>query len=78
MSALADALFLPVEVRTRDGRTLPVRVSDLDDFAALVEMYKGFEPKRVAQGVPPPDVPRNGSTACSRSRARSWRWMASA
>jgi RimJ/RimL family protein N-acetyltransferase len=21
-------------------------------------MYKGFEPKRVAQGIPPPDVPR--------------------
>ncbi len=25
---------------------------------ALVEMYKSFEPKRVAQGLPPPDVPR--------------------
>ena len=50
--------FPPKEIRTRDGRTLLVRVFDLDDFAALVEMYKGFEPKRVAQGLPPPDVPR--------------------
>ena len=28
------------------------------DFAALVEMYASFEPKRVAQGLPPPDVQR--------------------
>jgi ribosomal protein S18 acetylase RimI-like enzyme len=35
-----------------------VREYNADDFAALVEMYKTFEPKRVAQGLPPPDVPR--------------------
>jgi GNAT superfamily N-acetyltransferase len=28
------------------------------DFGALVEMYKGFQPKRIAQGLPPTDVPR--------------------
>lgn len=53
-----DAAFRPVQIRTLDGRTLLVRAFDLDDFGALVEMYKGFEPKRVAQGLPPPDVPR--------------------
>lgn len=58
MTLLADALFRPEEIRTRDGRTLLVRAFDLDDLGALVEMYKGFEPKRVAQGLPPPDVPR--------------------
>jgi RimJ/RimL family protein N-acetyltransferase len=29
-----------------------------EDFGALVEMYSSFEPKRVAQGLPPSDVPR--------------------
>jgi GNAT superfamily N-acetyltransferase len=53
-----DAIFRPVEVHTSDGRCLAVRAFDPDDFPAVVEMYKGFEPKRVAQGLPPPDVPR--------------------
>jgi ribosomal protein S18 acetylase RimI-like enzyme len=53
-----DAVFRPIEVHTSDGRTLLVRAFDPDDFPTLVEMYKGFEPKRVAQGLPPPDVPR--------------------
>jgi RimJ/RimL family protein N-acetyltransferase len=29
-----------------------------EDFGTLVEMYSNFEPKRVAQGLPPSDVPR--------------------
>jgi RimJ/RimL family protein N-acetyltransferase len=28
------------------------------DFGALAEMYKGFEPKRIAQGLPPHDLLR--------------------
>jgi RimJ/RimL family protein N-acetyltransferase len=35
-----------------------VRVYSSEDFGTLVEMYSNFEPKRVAQGLPPPDVPR--------------------
>jgi RimJ/RimL family protein N-acetyltransferase len=35
-----------------------VRAYSFEDFEALVEMYKRFEPKRVAQGLPPTDVPR--------------------
>ena len=37
---------------------MAIREYSFEDFAALVEMYKGFTPKRVAQGLPPPDVPR--------------------
>ena len=50
--------FSSVEVRTRKGRILEVRAYGVEDLGALVEMYKSFEPKRVAQGLPPPDVPR--------------------
>jgi RimJ/RimL family protein N-acetyltransferase len=35
-----------------------VRAYRSEDFGTLVEMYASFEPKRVAQGLPPPDVPR--------------------
>ena len=35
-----------------------VRAYGSEDFGTLVEMYASFEPKRVAQGLPPPDVPR--------------------
>jgi len=58
MASAAETVFKPAEVRTRKGRRLEVREYSLDDFGALVEMYKHFEPKRVAQGLPPPDVPR--------------------
>ena len=58
MMPVTDAAFPPEQIRTPDGRTLLIRAFDLDDFAPLVEMYKGFQPKRVAQGLPPPDVPR--------------------
>jgi len=53
-----DVTFEPIEVPTRTGGTLLVREGTVADFGALVAMYKGFEPKRVAQGLPPPDVPR--------------------
>ena len=53
-----EAVFQPAEVLTRKGRKLELRACASADFPALVEMYAGFEPKRVAQGLPPPDVPR--------------------
>lgn len=58
MTSAPDAVFRPAEVRTREGRTLQAREYSAGDFGALVEMYKGFEPKRIAQGLPPPDIPR--------------------
>jgi len=58
MTVAPQALFKPTEVRTRKGRTLKVRVYSSEDFVSLIEMYANFEPKRVAQGLPPPDVPR--------------------
>jgi ribosomal protein S18 acetylase RimI-like enzyme len=58
MTSVPEVAFRPLEIRTRLGRTLLARQYTVDDFGALVEMYKGFEPKRVAQGLPPPDVPR--------------------
>jgi RimJ/RimL family protein N-acetyltransferase len=58
MTNCHDALFKPTEIRTRRGRTFEVRAYSSEDFGALVEMYASFEPKRVAQGLPPPDVPR--------------------
>lgn len=36
----------------RDGRDIEVRRYD-DDYEALVEMYKGFNPEDRAQGIPP-------------------------
>lgn len=53
-----EVLFKPVAVHTRKHRELGLRAFDREDFGALVQMYKRFEPKRVAQGLPPPDVPR--------------------
>ena len=58
MTGASEAPFQPTEVRTRKGRKLEVRAYASEDFPALVEMYASFEPKRVAQGLPPPDVPR--------------------
>jgi len=58
MTGTSEAVFQPTEVRTRKGRELEVRAYTRDDFAKLVEMYVSFEPKRVAQGLPPPDVSR--------------------
>ena len=58
MSSIVDVVFKSARVETRKGRELEVRPFSLEDFEALVRMYKSFEPKRVAQGIPPPDVPR--------------------
>jgi ribosomal protein S18 acetylase RimI-like enzyme len=58
MSSISDVSFKPVEVRSRTGRAFAVRAYSPGDFEVLVGMYKSFEPKRVAQGLPPPDVPR--------------------
>jgi L-amino acid N-acyltransferase YncA len=38
----------------KDGRPFLIRRVEPDDEAALQEMYESFEPKRVAQGLPPP------------------------
>ena len=58
MTGTQEILFKPVEIQTRKGRTLLVRASGPEDFPTLVQMYASFEPKRVAQGLPPPDVLR--------------------
>lgn len=54
----SDAVFKPVTITTHHSRQLVLRQFGPNDFEALVRMYKSFEPKRVAQGLPPPDVPR--------------------
>ncbi len=58
MTSVVDVVFKSGRVETRKGRELEVRPFSVEDFEALVRMYKSFEPKRVAQGIPPPDVPR--------------------
>ncbi len=58
VSTELDIGFRSVPVRTQRGRELVVRQFAGRDFQELVRMYKSFEPKRVAQGIPPPDVPR--------------------
>lgn len=40
------------------GETFVIRPFRDEDGAALMEMYDDFEPKRVAQGLPPGDVER--------------------
>jgi RimJ/RimL family protein N-acetyltransferase len=58
MTSSSEVQFKPAAVLTHKGRELEVRSFEREDFGALVQMYKSFEPKRVAQGIPPPDVPR--------------------
>jgi len=58
MTSVSEAVFSPVLFQTHKGRELAIRPFAREDFTALVQMYKTFEPKRVAQGLPPPDVPR--------------------
>ncbi|MGO8786994.1 MAG: N-acetyltransferase family protein [Terriglobia bacterium] len=58
MTTISEAAFKSVLVQTHKRRELEVRSFAREDFGALVQMYKSFEPKRVAQGLPPPDVPR--------------------
>ena len=52
------SLSQPHETRTRKGHIIVMREYARDDSQALIEMYKDFEPKREAQGLPPPDLPR--------------------
>jgi GNAT superfamily N-acetyltransferase len=54
----STSLSQPEEIRTRKGHILAVRDYAGDDSKALVEMYRDFEPKREAQGLPPPDLSR--------------------
>jgi ribosomal protein S18 acetylase RimI-like enzyme len=54
----STSLSQPGEIRTRKGHILVAREYADGDFQALVEMYRDFEPKREAQGLPPPDLPR--------------------
>jgi len=58
MTGAPQTLFKTTDVRTRKGRTLRVRACSSGDLGTLVEMYSNFEPKRVAQGLPPPDSAR--------------------
>ena len=58
MTTSSEVVFKSVPVQTYKSRCLEVRPFAREDFGALVQMYKSFEPKRVAQGLPPPDVPR--------------------
>ncbi len=58
MTDVSEVEFNSSVIETRKGRKLEVRAYGPGDFGALVQMYKVFEPKRVAQGLPPPDVPR--------------------
>lgn len=45
----------PVERRDKEGRPFALRPYGPGDRAALESMYEAFEPKRVAQGLPPHD-----------------------
>lgn len=58
MESSHEVAFRPTQFRTATGLALSVCEYQPEDFALLVEMYKSFEPKRIAQGLPPPDVPR--------------------
>jgi ribosomal protein S18 acetylase RimI-like enzyme len=57
-AAPQEPRFTPIEIRTSKGHALQVREYAFEDFKGLVEMYKGFAPKRLAQGLPPPDLRR--------------------
>jgi len=52
----------PRTVEDEDGRAIPYRAADEDQFEAIVEMYLEFDPADRAQGIPP-----NGE-----ERIRSW------
>lgn len=58
MKPASEVSFTPVEILIRSAKALLVREYAPADLLPLVAMYKVFEPKRVAQGLPPPDVPR--------------------
>jgi RimJ/RimL family protein N-acetyltransferase len=58
MAAAPEFVFSAVEIEIQSARPLVVREYSSRDLGRLVEMYAAFQPKRVAQGLPPPDVPR--------------------
>lgn len=58
MAGAPELVFSAAEIGIQGGRPLVVREYSSPDLGPLVEMYAGFQPKRVAQGLPPPDVPR--------------------
>jgi GNAT superfamily N-acetyltransferase len=58
MAGAPELVFSAVEIGIQGARPLVVREYSSGDLEPLVEMYAGFQPKRVAQGLPPPDVPR--------------------
>jgi RimJ/RimL family protein N-acetyltransferase len=58
MVGAPEFVFSPAKIEIEDGQAFIVREYGPADLGALVEMYAGFQPKRVAQGLPPPDVPR--------------------
>lgn len=70
-----QAQFKPVEIRTKTGQTLQVREYAFEDFRDLVEMYKGFSPKGVAQGLPPPDL-RHIAHWLDQVQHKSWALLA--
>ncbi len=51
-----EAPFIPVQIRNAAGHIFTIRKLELADFPALVQMYKSFAPKRVAQGLPPREL----------------------
>lgn len=46
-------ITLPAAMLDREGRSFTVRPLTADDRLALEAMYRAFEPKRGAQGLPP-------------------------
>ncbi|MGD0921833.1 MAG: hypothetical protein ABSA70_08745 [Terriglobia bacterium] len=58
MAGAPELVFSAVEIGIQGARPLVVREDSSRDLGPLVEMYAAFQPERVAQGLPPPDVPR--------------------
>ena len=52
---VATSSTLPVELLDKSGRAFRVRGFEPADRCALEEMYRAFDPKRGAQGLPPGD-----------------------
>ena len=50
---MSSVMDLPLELADNLGQSFRVREFAATDRAALTRMYHGFEPKRVAQGLPP-------------------------
>src|SRR5690606_33905481 len=52
-ASASDVVTLPAALIDREGRPFIVRRLTADDRLALESMYRAFEPKRGAQGLPP-------------------------